>query len=416
MNDLTPPAPDNLPALPLVSDTMIDAAFDDAVGSAALVSFVREGVFAEAIDASTTEGLERIRSRAHQIRGAKAKFEKRGKELSTQAALVPKRINQLREALKHRMEVLVEDFRKPLTDHEAAENIRKEAHEKAINEIATSPLLTVRSPVARIKERIAELNEIDLSARWEEFHGDATMAVAVRLEALNAMLADAKLMADAEKLLKERAQRDKEMADLRAKLAAAEAAVAARVAEAEAKAAAEVAEAARVAEVAEAARVAEVAEVAEAARVAEVAEAARVAEAEAVEWLVSTPAEEAAEKADTAFLNAQDDEADAALASKMEALVMGVAAFVEDADNAASEATKAQDKLLGKPPICFTYTNWRGETRLRRAIPYFVWHRATEHHPEPQWIMCAWDLEKMEQRSFALANCDFTNLTDGMPA
>jgi len=356
MNDLTPPAPDNLPALPLVSDTMIDAAFDDAVGSAALVSFVREGVFAEAIDASTTEGLERIRSRAHQIRGAKAKFEKRGKELSTQAALVPKRINQLREALKHRMEVLVEDFRKPLTDHEAAENIRKEAHEKAINEIATSPLLTVRSPVARIKERIAELNEIDLSARWEEFHGDATMAVAVRLEALNAMLADAKLMADAEKLRKEAAQRDKEMADLRAKLAAAE------------------------------------------------AEAARVAAAEAMGWVVATAAEEAAGAADTA------------LASKMEALVMGVAAFVEDADNAASEATKAQDNLLGKPPICFTYTNWRGETRLRRAIPYFVWHRATEHHPEPQWIMCAWDLEKMEQRSFALANCDFTNLTDGMPA
>ena len=327
MNDLTPPAPDNLPALPLVSDTMIDAAFDDAVGSAALVSFVREGVFAEAIDASTTEGLERIRSRAHQIRGAKAKFEKRGKELSTQAALVPKRINQLREALKHLMEVLVEDFRKPLTDHEAAENIRKEAHEKAINEIATSPLLTVRSPVARIKERIAELNEIDLSARWEEFHGDATMAVAVRLEALNAMLADAKLMADAEKLRKDVVQRDKEMADLRAKLAAA-VAEAARVA---------AAEAARVAEVAEAARVA-----AAEAEAAEVAEAARVAEAEAVEWLVSTPAEEAAEAADTAFLNAQDDEADAALASKMEALVMGVAAFVEDADNAASDATTAR--------------------------------------------------------------------------
>jgi len=336
MNDLTPPAPDNLPALPLVSDTMIDAAFDDAVGSAALVSFVREGVFAEAIDASTTEGLERIRSRAHQIRGAKAKFEKRGKELSTQAALVPKRINQLREALKHLMEVLVEDFRKPLTDHEAAENIRKEAHEKAINEIATSPLLTVRSPVARIKERIAELNEIDLSARWEEFHGDATMAVAVRLEALNAMLADAKLMADAEKLRKDVVQRDKEMADLRAKLAAA-VAEAARVAAAEAARVAEVAEAARVAEVAEAARVA-----AAEAEAAEVAEAARVAEAEAVEWLVSTPAEEAAEAADTAFLNAQDDEADAALASKMEALVMGVAAFVEDADNAASDATTAR--------------------------------------------------------------------------
>jgi hypothetical protein len=406
MNDLTPPAPDNLPALPVVSDTMIDAAFDDLAGNAALVSFVREGVFAEAIDASTTEGLERIRSRAHQIRSAKAMFEKRGKELSTEAALVPKRINKLREALKDRMEVLVGDFRKPLTDHEAAENIRKEAHEKAINEIATSPLLTVRSPVARIKERIAELNEIDLSARWEEFHGDATMAVAVRLEALNAMLTDAKLMADAEKLRKDAVQRDKEMADLRAKLAAAEA------------------EAARVAAAAEAARVAEV------------AEAARVAAAEAMGWVVATAAEEAAEAASVAWISAtyvdeagsinaddyqrmmgaQEDEAEAALVSKMEALVVGVAALVEDADNAASEATKAQDNLLGKPPICFTYTNWRGETRLRRAIPYFVWHRATEHHPEPQWIMCAWDLEKMEQRSFALANCDFTNLTDGMPA
>ncbi len=59
--------------------------------------------------------------------------------------------------------------------------------------------------------------------------------------------------------------------------------------------------------------------------------------------------------------------------------------------------------------IEFVYTNWRGETRVRKARPAGpVMFMATEHHPEPQWIMRAYDPEKRNVRMFALKDCDFT--------
>jgi len=50
----------------------------------------------------------------------------------------------------------------------------------------------------------------------------------------------------------------------------------------------------------------------------------------------------------------------------------------------------------------FRYTNWRGEVADRAAIPVRVYHGATEYHPEPQWLMEAWDAEKQAMRVFAM--------------
>lgn len=61
--------------------------------------------------------------------------------------------------------------------------------------------------------------------------------------------------------------------------------------------------------------------------------------------------------------------------------------------------------------VTFCYTNWRGETATRRAVPIGLAWRATEHHPEPQWIMRALDLDKNAPRDFALKDCDFRALS-----
>ncbi|AIB11820.1 hypothetical protein ABAZ39_07375 [Azospirillum argentinense] len=53
-------------------------------------------------------------------------------------------------------------------------------------------------------------------------------------------------------------------------------------------------------------------------------------------------------------------------------------------------------------PLVFTYTNYRGETGTRRAIPIRVYHGATEWHPEPQWLMEAHDVDKDAVRVFAM--------------
>jgi hypothetical protein len=48
------------------------------------------------------------------------------------------------------------------------------------------------------------------------------------------------------------------------------------------------------------------------------------------------------------------------------------------------------------------YTNWRGETSRRRIIPKSVRYGSTEWHPEPQWLLRAWDDDKQADREFAL--------------
>lgn len=57
--------------------------------------------------------------------------------------------------------------------------------------------------------------------------------------------------------------------------------------------------------------------------------------------------------------------------------------------------------------IEFVYTNYEGETRLRKAIPLGLRFEQTEWHGL-QMIMVGWDTEKDAERSFALADCVFS--------
>jgi len=58
--------------------------------------------------------------------------------------------------------------------------------------------------------------------------------------------------------------------------------------------------------------------------------------------------------------------------------------------------------------IRFSYVNYRDEHSMRCATPMRFWFGATEYHPDPQWIMTAFDHGKKQDRDFALADCDFT--------
>jgi predicted DNA-binding transcriptional regulator YafY len=52
--------------------------------------------------------------------------------------------------------------------------------------------------------------------------------------------------------------------------------------------------------------------------------------------------------------------------------------------------------------ITIRYTNYRGETALRRILPKAIQFVSTQWHPEPQWVMEAFDLDRKEDRSFAI--------------
>lgn len=54
------------------------------------------------------------------------------------------------------------------------------------------------------------------------------------------------------------------------------------------------------------------------------------------------------------------------------------------------------------------YKNWRGEESVRKIIPKSVRYDSTKWHPEPQWLLLAFDLDKKEEREFAMK--DFKRL------
>lgn len=52
----------------------------------------------------------------------------------------------------------------------------------------------------------------------------------------------------------------------------------------------------------------------------------------------------------------------------------------------------------------FEYTNWRGETRLRHAIPLYLWRGTTQHHTKPAWLLHARDVNSGHLRDFSLSH------------
>ena len=59
---------------------------------------------------------------------------------------------------------------------------------------------------------------------------------------------------------------------------------------------------------------------------------------------------------------------------------------------------------FNNPPLRFGYTNYRGEAGIRRVqMPHLYWG-STDWHPEPGWLMRAWDVDKQVWRDFAVAD------------
>jgi predicted DNA-binding transcriptional regulator YafY len=52
--------------------------------------------------------------------------------------------------------------------------------------------------------------------------------------------------------------------------------------------------------------------------------------------------------------------------------------------------------------VIIDYTNYRGERGERRIVPLGIHFWETEWHPERQWILRAFDMERELERQFAM--------------
>ena len=79
----------------------------------------------------------------------------------------------------------------------------------------------------------------------------------------------------------------------------------------------------------------------------------------------------------------------------------GIGAIWDDIDYSKMGAALDED---GPPPLTFTYTNYRGETAERSAVPVSVRYGSTAWHPEEGWLLSAWDADKHAYREFAMTD------------
>jgi predicted DNA-binding transcriptional regulator YafY len=58
---------------------------------------------------------------------------------------------------------------------------------------------------------------------------------------------------------------------------------------------------------------------------------------------------------------------------------------------------------ITNPKLEIDITNHRGirATRIVQPLRRAMWFGSTPHHPEPQWFMHAWDIDKEAERDFA---------------
>jgi predicted DNA-binding transcriptional regulator YafY len=54
--------------------------------------------------------------------------------------------------------------------------------------------------------------------------------------------------------------------------------------------------------------------------------------------------------------------------------------------------------------IKIKYTNWRGESSIRSILPIELWYGNTKWHNEDQWFLKAIDIDKDEERDFAVVD------------
>lgn len=59
-------------------------------------------------------------------------------------------------------------------------------------------------------------------------------------------------------------------------------------------------------------------------------------------------------------------------------------------------------KRIEELALTVVYTNWKGETSPRRIIPLQFSYGKTDYHPEEQWLLRVWDLDKQDYRTYAL--------------
>lgn len=248
MNEMTTTETGTAIALPATTD--LAALFKKEDGISGIIAKLEAAARADAAkhDATTKRGRDALISLAAKVSKSKAELDRQGKALTEAQRKEINAVNAGRKIGEERLAALRDEIRKPVTDWEAAEEVRVDRHKSNLGNFDMGRVDSM-SPSEQIRTAITEVEAMTTGAEWEEYQPIAEAKKATALSHYRTLLAAAEQRerdaAELARLRCEAEERARKDAEDKARREAEEAA-AARKAEAE-RLAAEKAEADRIA-------------------------------------------------------------------------------------------------------------------------------------------------------------------------
>lgn len=164
-------------------------------------------VTSEVPDLTTRKGRERIASLAAKVSKSKTAVEKPGRDYLKRLKEMPKVVEaELREFV-NKMDALRDATRQPLTDWEQAEIARTDAHVDAIQQIKDLAIFEAAPTSGHLANIIADLEQLEIGASWEEFLAEAAQVKDQTLSKLRALYTErARYEAEQAELIRLRAE------------------------------------------------------------------------------------------------------------------------------------------------------------------------------------------------------------------
>lgn len=164
-------------------------------------------VTSEVPDLTTRKGRERIASLAAKVSKSKTAVEKPGRDYLKRLKEMPKVVEaELREFV-NKMDALRDATRQPLTDWEQAEIARTDAHVDAIQQIKGLAIFEAAPTSGHLANIIADLEQLEIGASWEEFLAEAAQVKDQTLSKLRALYTErARYEAEQAELIRLRAE------------------------------------------------------------------------------------------------------------------------------------------------------------------------------------------------------------------
>lgn len=176
------------------------------------IAKIREEAKNLPVDMTVRKNREEVASFAYKIARSKTVVDKVGAALSAEYKEIPKKIDANRRVYKEAFERLQEEVRSPLNQWEQEEKERKMAHESKIDWLNNWNDRLEHAPSEIIKQRIAEIEAVELGESWQEYETEAARAKDAALTGLRDLLAVTELreaeQAELERLRQEAAERE----------------------------------------------------------------------------------------------------------------------------------------------------------------------------------------------------------------